>query len=471
MTDTIINDNEITFKNIEIKIFEYICEIGKKITRNILEGYDKHLMKTRDKSAYRHKGYKHTTVKTVYGEVEYKRAVYEVENEDGFKKHVFMLDEQLKIEGVGLISQNLAEKMVSGITELSYRECSKKVSETTGQTVSAMGTWNVIQKLGEAVCRDEQKLVNNYKAGNVKGNRVAKLLFEEADGVYIKYQRESTLKGEIKVGLTYDGWRKIAEGRFALDGKVVVAGISNSTEFNSYREAAIAEKYDIDETEVRIMNADGSEWIKNVCDKDTLFQLDPFHKNKAIREKIHNRKAVTDIQDYLAKKDLEGMFKYLDMYIDSLSEDEEIKDAKELRTYLTNNKKGLISYQDRGIKLPENGNGLVYRNMGTMENHIWSTIAKRMKHNHSSWSKKGGNNLAKILAKKCSGRLNEVAEKLRCGAFKRDVIEDLQKKETSASKAPRRDGKGYAYPVMGHLPGMNYKLTGTKVLLVKTAGN
>ena len=92
--------------------------------------------------------------------------------------------------------------------------------------------------------------------------------------------------------------------------------------------------------------------------------------------------------------------------------------------------KGLISYQDRGIKLPENGNGLVYRNMGTMENHIWSTIAKRMKHNHSSWAKKGGNNLAKILAKKCSGRLNEVAEKLRCGAFKRDVIEDLQKKET-----------------------------------------
>ena len=41
-----------------------------------------------------------------------------------------------------------------------------------------------------------------------------------------------------------------------------------------------------------------------------------------------------------------------------------------------------------------------YRNMGIMENHVWSVIAKRMKHNHTSWSKRGWNHLAKILAKK-----------------------------------------------------------------------
>lgn len=40
----------------------------------------------------------------------YKRAVYEVLREDGIKEHVFLLDEQLKIEGIGLVSQNLAEK-------------------------------------------------------------------------------------------------------------------------------------------------------------------------------------------------------------------------------------------------------------------------------------------------------------------------------------------------------------------------
>lgn len=42
----------------------------------------------------------------------------------------------------------MAELPVKGITELSYRECAAKVSEMTGQTISAMGVWNVIQALG-----------------------------------------------------------------------------------------------------------------------------------------------------------------------------------------------------------------------------------------------------------------------------------------------------------------------------------
>lgn len=89
----------------------------------------------------------------------------------------------------------------------------------------------------------------------------------------------------------------------------------------------------------------------------------------------------------------------LEIYKNSLSEEDEIEKAETLITYFRNNREGLILYQERGLNLPENKQGLVYRNMGTMENHVWSVIAKRMKHNHISWSIKGGNNLAKILAK------------------------------------------------------------------------
>ena len=50
---------------------------------------------------------------------------------------------------MGLISTNMAELLVKGITELSYRECAAQVSGMTGQTISTMGVWNVIQALGE----------------------------------------------------------------------------------------------------------------------------------------------------------------------------------------------------------------------------------------------------------------------------------------------------------------------------------
>ena len=87
------------------------------------------------------------------------------------------------------------------------------------------------------------------------------------------------------------------------------------------------------------------------------------------------------------------------IYRDSLSDETEIKDVEELLKYYINNREGLIAYQSQGLNLPEHPDGLEYRNMGAMENHIWSVIAKRMKHSHTCWSKRE-NHLAKILAKK-----------------------------------------------------------------------
>ena len=371
--------------------------------------------------------------------------------EDGLTEFVFLLDEQLEISGVGLISMNMAEQMVSNITEMSYRETAEKITEMTGQSISAMGVWNVIQALGEKVCEDEQKLVKAHKSGQLKGDKEAPVLFEETDGVYVRLQREKQNKGEIKVGIAYDGWKETGKNRYALDSKVVVAGFSNSKEFQEYREAAIAETYNLDETEVRIMNADGAEWVKNICDADTVFQLDPFHRNKAIKENIPYPNSITAIHELLDTQELDRLFEYLEIYKNSLENDDEIEKAERLITYFKNNREGLIPYSEKGLNLPENKDGLIYRNMGTMENHIWSIIAKRMKHNHTSWSIKGGNNLAKILAKKCSGRLNEVASKLKLPVFDGYVVKQIEKEILSASKIKKKTGKGYEYPVKGSL--------------------
>lgn len=446
-----LNENGLTFKDFEKKTFEMICKLGQEYTRDFLERYDTYLMENRDKEAYRNKGKRTTTVKTVYGEVEYERRVYEVTREDGIKEFVYLLDEQLEISGVGLISMNMAEQMVSSITEMSYRETAEKITEMTGQTISAMGVWNVIQSLGDKVCEEEKELVKAHKSGNVKGDKEAPVLFEETDGVYVRLQKEKQKKGEIKIGIAYDGWKETGKNRYTLDGKVVVAGFSKSKEFQEYREATIAKTYNLDETDIRIMNADGAEWIKNICDEDTVFQLDPFHRNKAIKENIPYPQASEAIHELLKQQDVDGLLAYLEIYRDSLYEDEEIEKANRLITYFTNNRDGLIPYTEKELELPENKQGLVYRNMGTMENHVWSIIAKRMKHNHTCWSIKGGNNLAKILAKKCSGKLNEVASKLKMPGFEKAVAEKIENDILMAGQIKKKSGKGYEYPKNGSL--------------------
>ena len=357
-------------------------------------------MEGRDKKKYRNKGARQTTVKTVYGEVTYQRTVYEVSEEDGTRHFVYLLDETLDLGHVGLISTNMAELLVKGITELSYRECARQVSEMPGQTISAMGVWNVIHVLGEKVCEEETELTEAYKKGQVKGKREVPVLFEEADGVYIKLQgkdrkKEKQDKAEIKIGIAYDGWRKTGPDCYALENKVVVAGFSKAKEFQEYREAAIAQEFNLDEVDQRILNADGASWIKKVKDKSTCFQLDPFHRNKAVKEKIHEP-AARDAVLELIKEEIEEVFRYLELYRNSLSDETEIEDVEDLIRYYKNNRGGLVPYQSQNLKLPEPPED---RNMGIMENHVWSVIAKRMKHGHRSWSRRGGNHLAKILEK------------------------------------------------------------------------
>lgn len=475
MMKSMITENGLTFKELEKNIYSWICQIGREFTREFLERYDRMLMEGRDRKKYRHKGTRQTTIKTVYGEAVYRRAVYEAVEEDGVKHYVYLLDETLELNRVGLISTNMSELLVKTITELSYRECAAKVSEMTGQSISAMGVWNVIQQLGEKVCEEEAQLVEEYKKGHVQGKKEVPVLFEEADGVYVKLQGKDRKnqrkdKAEIKVGIAYEGWKQTGGGRYELREKVVVAGFEGAKEFQEYREAAIAQKYNLDEVRHRILNADGASWIKKVKDKSTCFQLDPFHRNKAAREKLHNQKAVKDVLELLEEEKINEVFEYLEIYRDSLWDEGEIKDVNELIRYYENNREGLIRYQSQGLKLGEPPEGLEYRNMGTMENHVWSVIARRMKHNHTSWSRRGGNHLSKILAKKCSGKLGEVTKKLGCGVFEEEKVEEIYGEILMSAKAPKKDGKGYEYPKIGHMVGLEGKIQGERKKLLAMAG-
>ena len=68
MMNSIVKEKQESFKALEQKIFAYVCEPGREITRIMLESYDK--------KVYRSKGSRKTTIKTFYGEIEYRRRVY-----------------------------------------------------------------------------------------------------------------------------------------------------------------------------------------------------------------------------------------------------------------------------------------------------------------------------------------------------------------------------------------------------------
>ena len=77
----------VNFNELEKRIYKLVCEFGCEIIKQILENQDKQIMQTRDKSEYRHKGYRINTIKTIMGEIEYKRAIYMHKD-----KYIFLLD-------------------------------------------------------------------------------------------------------------------------------------------------------------------------------------------------------------------------------------------------------------------------------------------------------------------------------------------------------------------------------------------
>ena len=63
MMNTIVDENVIPFKELEKKIFNYVCEFGCTLIQSILESYDEELRETRNKKELRNKGKRQTTIK------------------------------------------------------------------------------------------------------------------------------------------------------------------------------------------------------------------------------------------------------------------------------------------------------------------------------------------------------------------------------------------------------------------------
>ena len=463
------------FNALEKEIFKMGCEFAVGLMSQVLGIMDEHLEKERDKKQYRHKGKRWTSLKTLMGEVPYGRRVYETKLESGETACVYLLDEVLRLDTFGKVTSNLAARIAECASNCSYRETAERISSMTGQTISHGGAWNVIQDLGEKLSEVEETDAQLAKIDQGRGEVITPILFEEADGVWINMQGEDRPKKgrkcEMKMAAAYDGWELEGKERYALRNKVMVCGFEDSKSFQSKKEGAIAAIFDTDEITVRILNGDGGGWIKaGLSDADVHFQLDPFHKNREITRKVKDEVQRETIRRLLSEKRVEDLLKYIKGISDLAGEEAERKNLRELYEYFNNNKDGLIPYQERGLKLPEPPKGLEYRNLGTMEHQVCDTAAKRMKHQKASWSKAGAGNLGRILCKKVCGNLYDAITYLS-GTVLPEHYKETIEEVLSSAKAPKKDGRGYLYPVRGKSPFTEAFMTASRKAILNMIGD
>ena len=445
----ILTENEINIKSLEKYFYDCGCRLAAEAFANYLQTLDAELMEKRDKELFRNKGHRKTCVKTLMGEVEYSRTVYQVMDNECEKKFVYLLDEYVGFEKIGFISANLVERIADNICETSYEQTAKNISSLTGQSISHQGVWNVVQKLGSQIEKQENRYIELNKKHELQGKREIDILFEEADGIFVKKQKRYRHKGsnsfELKIAIAHEGWKKTAPKRFELANKTVVCDIASGIEFNKRKEAVLSSKYNTDEISVRIFNSDGGGWIKKLHDynDEAIYQLDPFHLQKAIRRSNPGGEYLEQISSKLRENKLDELFTYLDAVANSLESENAQERVRGLIGYLQDNRNGLIPYLKRGLELPELQDGLVYKGMGNGEHNMFLVVAKRMKHRGACWSPQGGLKLCKLLCHKVSNSLVETIESLTNFETPERMREPSMNPLLSASKAPKKEGKGY----------------------------
>lgn len=471
-SDKLIYDLEcenIEFSEVERKCKIYADSLVTNLIKEYLEFRDEIISKLRDKSLYRDKGKRKTTIKCLCGNVTFGRRVYKYN--DSF---VYLLDESLHTkDGIGLYSSGTIKEAIKLAMENSYRVASKEFSSLTGLNISSMSIWNTVQTVGRYLQVEQEDLIEKDIRGELKGKINADKIFCETDGIYVNLQKKDRKrvrfgKAELKVGIAYTGKERVSKGRIKAKNKVVLASFDTTEHFKHNFKAIINNTYKITDKTEKYANTDGAYWTKDIFD-GYIWQLDRFHINQAITRNINDKFIRRKIYYYLKNKDIKNLFVFLEKYRDNLSIEKDKEKAQVLYDYFNSNIDGLISKFDT-VKFDNINSGEYIPPMGIMEANNWLIVSRRMKNNHSCWSINGANNILAIISKKYSDKLDDVFDLIKPKETPEYIKYDFDNDKFTPGDILEKEGNGYEYPYKGHVPMLDMETIGDRNVIRHIAG-
>lgn len=454
MFENILTKENVTFKDLEEIAYKIACEFANEILKNMLEEYDKQIMESRDTAKYRHKGKETTTIKAKTGLVEYRRTKYIEKQSDGSNKCIYLTDEMLHIKEIGQVSGGIIDLIVKNISEVSYRVCAEMINNMTGLSISGVAVWNIVQQLGENIKQYEKEKVEAFQEDKLKaGEKETPTIYQEADGIMIYTQgkdRKEQMKKykeqhpneevpkkvrniEIKLGMTYEGWKEISKNRYELVGKEYVAGYMTGEEMADITNANLHSKYDMSKVELRVLNSDGGSWIKKLLTAKAIYQADSYHLKEKITTHVRDTEDSEILKAMFYKKEYSKMIEYVEgLKYKYNGEVEEVEKLNELQRYLDKRKDTMKRYKDydgvkQKLKTYSKKTGLKYRNMGCQESNNYCRLTKRMKKKRMSWSKKGSENIAKVITMYASESCTDIIKHLNIQILPESYIEYVEK--------------------------------------------
>lgn len=427
MAGEILPQDASNWQNWEEECYQEGCAFARQRAQQKLQELDDKLFQNHP-PGWKVVGFRERTITTRFGEITVSRRLYR--DEQGH--YHFLLDEHLGWQKRQLATPPVQEAVVSlAATAASYHEAAKILEKLTAGVLSVMTIHRLVQKTAAKAIAEEEKAIRAcFREGVVpeSGGRVVPRLYIEADGLWVRLQREEQSHYEIKTAIAYEGWERLPQGgeRYRLVNKRVYCHAVERVDFWEGAALAFDRVWDTSRIELVVINGDGASWIDEgilAFDK-AIRQIDGFHLARACRRALGESKGA--------------------MLYEAIRGGEWDKAEGIIRGSVPPKGKSKAQAWEWVKKLVWAREGEDWRNrveglsggergLGAMEGNEAQVLARRMKGKGMSWSIRGAKNMAKVRELIINGEVG-----LWC---KRGfVVEEIKKGRGDRRKSLKKGG-------------------------------
>jgi uncharacterized protein UPF0236 len=394
------------FKTLERELHAAMAAEYRERLTAILTALDTELMGQRP-SGLRHGGTKVRTVETRLGPVRICRRRYLETLPTGERRWRYLLDEALGLPPEVRTSPGVQEHAIETALQVSYRRAATLVAsahpEQKGPRHATIHRW--LCAVGtQRVAFEQARVQETFEEGVVPPTSGVStpVLFAEADELYVARQRPKrsrrpgqrlpkrrAQKGEVRLLIGHRGWvpRDPGSTEYRLQDKHVYADVAEAEPFWRGATLSLQSAFALERVQCTVLNGDGASWIRHGLDylPHSEFQLDRWHLGQAVR-------AALDWHPRLKKRLQEVLAQGADWTALDRIWQRAMRAApvpargvlRELRTYLWENRDGLVDYRQRALPVPIDPQ---WRGLGAAESNVDKPFAERLTKRGMSWSR------------------------------------------------------------------------------------
>ena len=374
-------------KELEEQLVRTLQKVFAVLLAALLEEIDQQLAEARDKRRYQLKDKRPTTIQTLFGEVTFRRNYY-YDRQTG--NYTFLLDAELGFDGAQSISPCLEETAVELAVECSsYRKAARTLESIVGYAV--MSHEAIRQLVLEAP-------VSLHRPVSQRHGRV---LFVEADGLFISRQGKGKRAKEEKILAVHEGWKRNgSQLEFVNRRHYLHEGEGDVWErFEEW----LMKEYAYDPCrDLLIINGDAASWItacREYFGKRACFQLDRFHVARELRQCLSGHPRWREVRKKLAKQDEEGLLVELNSAVGTLEDEAKEKQMAAMIRRIESMPGCIRDYREWLSEQGVETTGM--RPMGHAES-VMSRFAHRVK-SRRSWKDQGLRAFLRAMAARIDG--------------------------------------------------------------------